>query len=90
MAGKIPTVQRCAIAGGLTGSSAYEWAKFLAEEYDMDSTQPLMYDVFKAMEESLEPKEGKPVVACFSSSTLEKEIKKWTHSTDSTTSQPSS
>ena len=82
MAGKIPTVQRCQMTGALTGESAYKWAKFIADEYLFDPDNPLMYDVFKAMAESLEPKKGKPVVASFHSKRLEKEILKWTQSTD--------
>ena len=82
MNGKIPSVHRCAMTGALTGESAYKWAKFIAEEYLFDPDNPLMYDVFKAMAESLEPKPGKASVASFTSNRLEKEILKWTQSTD--------
>ena len=77
MAGKIPTVQRSVISGGLTGDSAYKWAKFLAEEYEFHSDDPLLYDSFTAMAESLKPVKGKPVVASFSSRLLEKHIELW-------------
>ena len=77
MAGKIPTVQRSPISGGLTGSSAYEWAKFLAEEYEWNNDDPLLYDSFMAMTESLKPVKGKPEVASFSSRLLEKHIELW-------------
>jgi hypothetical protein len=82
VAGKIPTVHRCLMTGALTGESAYKWAMFLADEYSFDSDDPLLYDVFKAMAESLEPKPGKASVASFTSHRLEKEILKWTQSTD--------
>lgn len=82
MNGKIPTVQRCPISDGLTGESAYKWALFIADEYLFDSDNPLLYDVFKSMAESLEPVEGKATVSSFHSNTLEKEILKWTQSTD--------
>lgn len=79
---RIPAVQRCSISGGLTGESAYKWAKFIADEYLFDPDNPLMYDVFTSMAESLEPKKGKPVVSSFHSNRLEQEISKWTQSTD--------
>ena len=79
MAGKIPTVHRDALNGGLTGESAYKWAKFLADEYSFDADDPLLYDRFKSMEESLEPKDGKAVVASFSSRLLEEHIEKWSN-----------
>jgi hypothetical protein len=82
MNGKIPTVQRDMISGGLTGESAYKWALFIADEYSFDSDDPLLYDVFKSMAESLEPKPGKATVSSFHSNQLEKEILKWTQSTD--------
>lgn len=82
MAGKIPTVQRCQMTGALTGESAYKWAMFLADEYSFDSDDPLLYDVYKAMAESLRPVKGKATVASFTSKRLEKEILKWTQSTD--------
>jgi len=82
MNGKIPTVQRCPLNGGLTGESAYKWALFIADEYSFDSDDPLLYDVFKSMAESLEPLKGKATVASFHSNKLEKEILKWTQSSD--------
>jgi len=77
MAGKIPSVHRCTVTGGLTGESAYKWAKFIAEEYLFDPDNHLLYDTFTAMAESLEPKKGKAVVASFTSKRLEDEIAKW-------------
>lgn len=82
MNGKIPTVQRCPLNGGLTIESAYKWAMFVSEQYLFDSDDPLLYDVFKSMAESLQPKPGKASVASFHSNRLEKEIQKWTQSTD--------
>ena len=83
MNGKLPSVHRCPVSGGLTGESAYKWASFIADEYLFDSTAPLMYDVFKSMAESLTPAPGKPTVASFHSTRLEKEILKWTASAQS-------
>lgn len=77
MNGKIPSVQRNAIAGGLTGESAYQWALFLAENYLFDSNDPLLYDRFRSIAESLKPAPNKPVVASFHCKDLEKEIVKW-------------
>ena len=82
MASKIPTVHRCQMTGGLTGESAYKWAMFLADEYLFDSDDPLLYDVYTAMAEGLRPVKGKATVASFCSFMLEKEIEKWTQSTD--------
>lgn len=75
--GKIPSVHRNELSGGLTGESAYKWAVFLAENYLFDNDDPLLYDRFRSIAESLEPKPGKPVVASFHCKDLEKEIKKW-------------
>lgn len=77
MNGRIPSVHRCPVSGGLTGESAYKWAKFIAEEYLFDPDNHLLYDTFTAMAESLEPKKGKAVVASFTSKRLEAEIAKW-------------
>lgn len=82
MAGRIPTVHRCFVSGGLTGDSAYKWAMFLADEYSFDSDNPLMYDVFKSMADSLAPVNGKATPSSFHSNRLEQEILKWTRSTD--------
>lgn len=75
--GKIPSVQRNSIAEGLTGDCAYQWALFLAENYLFDNDDPLLYDRFRSIAESLEPKPGKPAVASFHCKDLEKEIEKW-------------
>ena len=82
MNGKIPTVQRCPLNGGLTGESAYKWAVFVAEQHLFDSDDPLLYDVFQSMAESLAPAKGKALVASFHSNTLEQEILKWTQCSD--------
>lgn len=82
MAGRIPTVHRCSVTGGLTGESAYKWAMFLADEYSFDYDSPLMYDVFKSMADSLAPVKGKAIPSSFHSNRLEQEITKWTQSTD--------
>ena len=81
--GKIPSVHRCPMTGGLTGESAYQWALFLSDEYSFDNDNPLMYYVFYSMVESLKPVEGKATVASFCSSMLEKEIEKLTTSQQS-------
>lgn len=81
--GRIPSVHRNGLDDGLTGESAYKWAVFLAENYLFDSDDPLLYDRFQAIAESLEPKPGKPVVASFHCRDLEKEIEKWTISRQS-------
>lgn len=78
MAGKIPTVHRCPINGGLTGESAYKWARFIADEYLFDPDNHLLYDTFTVMAESLRPVEGKASAASFHSLMLEQEIEKWT------------
>jgi len=82
VASKIPTVHRCPMTGGVTGESAYKWAMFLADEYSFDDDNPLMYDVFYSMAESLKPVKGKATPASVHSNRLEKEILKWTQSTD--------
>jgi len=75
--GRIPSVHRNKLGGGLTGESAYKWAVFLAENYLFDNNDPLLYDRFQSIAETLEPKPGKPVVASFHCKDLEEEIKKW-------------
>jgi hypothetical protein len=82
MANKIPTVHRCPINGGLTGESAYKWARFVADEYLFDPDNHLLYDTYTVMAEGLRPVKGKPTAASFNSAMLEKEIAKWTRSTD--------
>lgn len=77
MAGKIPTVHRDALNGGLTGDSAYKWALFVADEYLFDPEHHLLYDTFTAMAQSLKPAKGKAQVASFHSQALEAEIEKW-------------
>ena len=81
--GKIPTVVRNEFGGGLTGDCAYKWALFLAENYSFDFDDPLLYDRFMSIADSLEPKPGKPVVASFHCKDLEEEILKWTTSQQS-------
>lgn len=77
--GKLPSVQRSPIAGGLTGACAYQWAVFLAENYLFDNDDPLLYDRFKSIAESLEPKPGKPEVASFHCRDLEEAIQNAVH-----------
>jgi len=81
--GKLPSVERSRFSGGLTGDCAYKWAMFLSENYLFDNDDPLLYDRFRSIAESLEPKQGKPVVASFHCKDLEKEIEKWTISQQS-------
>lgn len=75
--GKIPSVERDSLTGGLTGDSAYQWALFLSEEADMIG-DTFGYSRFKSIAESLEPKEGIPKVAGFYCQDLEEAIKSWT------------
>lgn len=77
MASRIPTTVRCPVTGGLTGESAFKWCCFLAEEYLFDYDDPLLYDTFSAMAESLKPADGKAQVASYHSKRLENEIEKW-------------
>ena len=81
--GKLPSVKYDVVSGGLTGACAHKWAVFLAENYLFDNDDPLLYDRFRSIAESLEPKQGKPVVASFHCKDLEKEIEKWTISQQS-------
>jgi len=81
--GKLPSVERSRLSGGLTGDSAYKWAVFLAENYLFDNDDPLLYDRFRSIAESLEPKKGKPVVASFHCRDLEEAIQKWKRSEQS-------
>lgn len=77
MNGKIPSVQRDSLAGGLTGESAYHWALFLAEESDMIG-DAIGYSVFKSIADQLKPKTGQPIVASFHCKDLEEAIEAWT------------
>lgn len=74
MNGKLPSVQRDKIAGGLTGESAYQWALFLADEADMIG-DTFGYSRFKSIAETL-TSEPKPV--SFRCKDLEEAIKAWT------------
>ena len=74
MRGKLPSVQRDSISGGLTGESALQWACFLAEEADMIN-DVMGYSRFKSIAESL-ISEPKPV--SFHCNDLEEAIKAWT------------
>jgi len=74
MNGKVPSVQRDTIAGGLTGESAYQWACFLADEADMIN-DTFGYSRFKYIAETL-TSEPKPV--SFHCKDLEEAIKAWT------------
>ena len=75
--GKIPSVERDSLTGGLTGDSAYKWALFLSEEADMIG-DTFGYSRFKSIAETLEPKPGIPRVAGFYCKDLEEAIKAWT------------
>ena len=74
MNGKVPSVQRDTIAGGLTGESAYQWACFLADEADMIN-DTFGYSRFKSIADTL-TSEPKPV--SFICKDLEEAIKAWT------------
>ena len=73
---KIPYIQRAYDGSGLTGECAYLWALFLANEADMADDQ-VKYDKFKAMAETLTPKEGVAVPASVHYPALEEEISKY-------------
>ena len=73
---KIPYVERAYCGMGLTGECAYVWACFLANEAGW-SDDPVAYDKWKAMAETLQPKEGKPMPAAVHYSDLEDEISKY-------------
>ena len=77
MNGKMPTIERDSVTGGLTGSSAYAWACFLRDEADMIG-DAVGYSVFSAISETLKPSDGKPSVAGFYSKDLEEAIEAWT------------
>ena len=71
---KRPIIERCPTTGGLTGQSAYEWAVFLAEEADFDD-DPLLFDRFSSIAETLKPSKGKPGAHSFHCKDLEDAIK---------------
>ena len=73
---KVPYIQRSYGGTGLTGECAYLWALFLANEADMADDQ-VKYDKFKAMAETLTPKEGVAVPASVHYPALEEEISKY-------------
>lgn len=74
MNGKIPSVYRDGIAGGLTGECALQWCLFLAEEADMIN-DVFGYARFKSLSETLM---SNPKPASFSCKDLEEAIKAWT------------
>lgn len=78
--GKLPSVEYDVVSGGLTGACAHKWAVFLAENYLFDNDDPLLYDRFKSIAESLEATPKPVSVHCRG---LEKEIQKWTTSQQS-------
>ena len=73
---KIPYIERAYGGSGLTGECAYLWALFLANEADM-ADDPIKYDKFKAMAETLAPKEGVATAASVHYPDLEAEISKY-------------
>ena len=73
---KVPYIERAYGGFGLTGECAYLWALFLANEADMDG-DPVKYDKFKAIAETLAPKEGVAVPASVHYPYLEEEISKY-------------
>lgn len=73
---KVPYIERAYGGTGLTGECAYFWALFLANEADMDG-DPVKYDKFKAIAETLTPKAGVAVPASVHYPALEEEISKY-------------
>ena len=73
---KVPYIERAYGDSGLTGECAYLWALFLANEADM-ADDPIKYDKFKAMAETLTPKDGVAVPASVHYPDLEEEISKY-------------
>jgi orotate phosphoribosyltransferase len=70
---KKPFIERCPIAGGLTGESAYQWAVFLAEEADMDG-DIILFDRFTRIAEQLKPQAGVPSPSSVHYKDLEKAL----------------
>jgi len=73
---KIPYIDRGYGNYGLTGECAFLWALFLMNEADM-ADDNIAYDKWKAMAESLQPREGVATPATVHYAALEEEISKY-------------
>ena len=73
---KIPPVYRGYEGYGLTGECAFLWATFLMHEADWNEDY-IAYDKWRALAESLQPKEGKATPASVHYAALEEAIKRY-------------
>jgi hypothetical protein len=72
--GKVPTVERDALTGGLMYASAIEWYRFLADEALFEQGDAAKSDYYISQAEAM----GRgPQGGVIQSKVLEEEIKKW-------------